>query len=135
FVEGRANSRSGERQDLSRHSYSPGWRAKTAGARLHWHTSGRAQPDLATGGIVRQTEWRLNKHDSTSSSEVKRTTRWLLILILSGLATVCCSASAPSATLQAGHYLIEGPKDGRNSHASVEAHVRMILDYFADAAE
>src|SRR5437762_9748252 len=51
FVGGRANSRSGERYDLSRHSYSSRERAKTAGARLHWHTSGRAQPDLATGGV------------------------------------------------------------------------------------
>jgi competence protein ComEA len=66
---------------------------------------------------------------------VKHTTRWLLILILSGLATAPCLASAPWVTLQGGHYLIKRPNDGDSFHVSVEGHEYIFRLYFVDAPE
>jgi endonuclease YncB( thermonuclease family) len=66
---------------------------------------------------------------------VKRTKRWLLIFILSGLATVPCPASAPWVTLQGGHYLIKRPNDGDSFHVSVEGHEYIFRLYFVDAPE
>src|SRR5436190_23174809 len=66
---------------------------------------------------------------------MKHTTRWLLILILSGLATTPCLASAPWVTLQGGHYLIKRPNDGDSFHASVEGHEYIFRLYFIDAPE
>src|SRR6266550_3451653 len=54
FVGGRANSRSRERQDLSRHAYSFGRRAKTRSARVHWRIRDRSQPELATAGVAKR---------------------------------------------------------------------------------
>jgi competence protein ComEA len=67
--------------------------------------------------------------------DVKHTTRWLLILILSGLATAPCLASAPWVTLQGGHYLIKRPNDGDSFHVSVEGHEYIFRLYFVDAPE
>ena len=66
---------------------------------------------------------------------MKRTKRWLLILILSGLATAPCLASAPWVTLQGGHYLIKRPNDGDSFHVSVEGHEYIFRLYFVDAPE
>src|SRR5947207_15657075 len=66
---------------------------------------------------------------------MNRTTRWLLILILSGLATAPCLASAPWVTLQGGHYLIKRPNDGDSFHVSVEGHEYIFRLYFVDAPE
>ncbi len=66
---------------------------------------------------------------------MKHTTRWLLILILSGLATAPCFASAPWITLQGGHYLIKRPNDGDSFHVSVEGHEYIFRLYFVDAPE
>src|SRR5205809_7998506 len=66
---------------------------------------------------------------------MKHTTRWLLILILSGLATTPCLASAPWVTLQGGHYLIKRPNDGDSFHVSVEGHEYIFRLYFIDAPE
>jgi competence ComEA-like helix-hairpin-helix protein len=66
---------------------------------------------------------------------VKHTTRWLLILILSGLATAPCLASAPWVTLQGGHYLIKRPNDGDSFHVSLEGHEYIFRLYFVDAPE
>jgi len=66
---------------------------------------------------------------------VKHATRWLLILILSGLATTPCLASAPWVTLQGGHYLIKRPNDGDSFHVSVEGHEYIFRLYFVDAPE
>src|SRR5213082_560202 len=66
---------------------------------------------------------------------MKHTTRWLLILILSGLATAPCMASAPWVTLQGGHYLIKRPNDGDSFHVSVEGHEYIFRLYFVDAPE
>jgi competence protein ComEA len=66
---------------------------------------------------------------------VKHTTGWLLILILSGLATAPCLASAPWVTLQGGHYLIKRPNDGDSFHVSLEGHEYIFRLYFVDAPE
>jgi endonuclease YncB( thermonuclease family) len=66
---------------------------------------------------------------------VKHTKCWLLILILSGLATAPCLASAPWVTLQGGHYLIKRPNDGDSFHVSVEGHEYIFRLYFVDAPE
>ena len=66
---------------------------------------------------------------------MKHATRWLLILILSGLATTPCLASAPWVTLQGGHYLIKRPNDGDSFHVSVEGHEYIFRLYFVDAPE
>ena len=66
---------------------------------------------------------------------MKHTTRWLLILILSGLATAPCLASAPWVTLQGGHYLVKRPNDGDSFHVSVEGHEYIFRLYFVDAPE
>jgi len=66
---------------------------------------------------------------------VKHATRWLLILISSGLATAPCLASAPWVTLQGGHYLIKRPNDGDSFHVSVEGHEYIFRLYFVDAPE
>jgi competence protein ComEA len=66
---------------------------------------------------------------------VKQAIRWLLILILSGLATAPCLASAPWVTLQGGHYLIKRPNDGDSFHVSVEGHEYIFRLYFVDAPE
>jgi DNA uptake protein ComE-like DNA-binding protein len=66
---------------------------------------------------------------------VKHAIRWLLILILSGLATAPCLASAPWVTLQGGHYLIKRPNDGDSFHVSVEGHEYIFRLYFVDAPE
>jgi competence protein ComEA len=66
---------------------------------------------------------------------VKQPTRWFLILILSGLATAPCVASAPWVTLQGGHYLIKRPNDGDSFHVSVEGHEYIFRLYFVDAPE
>ncbi|PYK85208.1 MAG: hypothetical protein DME40_18230, partial [Verrucomicrobia bacterium] len=66
---------------------------------------------------------------------MKHATRWLLILISSGLATAPCLASAPWVTLQGGHYLIKRPNDGDSFHVSVEGHEYIFRLYFVDAPE
>jgi endonuclease YncB( thermonuclease family) len=66
---------------------------------------------------------------------VKQPTRWFFILILSGLATAPCVASAPWVTLQGGHYLIKRPNDGDSFHVSVEGHEYIFRLYFVDAPE
>ncbi len=66
---------------------------------------------------------------------MKHATRWLLILISSGLATAPCPASAPWVTLQGGHYLIKRPNDGDSFHVSVEGHEYIFRLYFVDAPE
>src|SRR5947207_15925180 len=66
---------------------------------------------------------------------MNRTTRWLLILILSGLATTPCLASAPWVTLQGCHYLIKRPNDGDSFHVSVTGHEYIFRLYFVDAPE
>ena len=66
---------------------------------------------------------------------MKLTKRWLLILILSGVATAPCLASAPWVTLQGGHYLIKRPNDGDSVHVSVEGHEYIFRLYFVDAPE
>jgi endonuclease YncB( thermonuclease family) len=66
---------------------------------------------------------------------VKRTKRWLLIFIFSGVAAAPCLASAPWVTLQGGHYLIKRPNDGDSFHVSVEGHEYIFRLYFVDAPE
>ena len=66
---------------------------------------------------------------------MKRTKRWLLIFILSGVAATPCLASAPWVTLQAGHYLVKRPNDGDSFHISVAGHEYIFRVYFVDAPE